>query len=432
MNNTASSSSSLQLKHLLNATIIVAALGYFVDIYDLILFSIVRIPSLKTIGISEFDSAKYGGWLLNIQMFGMLIGGLFWGILGDKKGRLSVLFGSILMYSLANILNGMVSTLPQYMVLRFVAGFGLAGELGAGITLVVEQMKKEHRGYGTMIVATIGVSGAIFGGLFGYYFGRIGEGWRICYYIGGTMGLALLVMRIGIFESGMFHKMKEQTHIQRGNFFMLFTSMKNLKKYVKCILIGWPCWYVIGILVFYSKEIAAALHVQGVIVPPLAVAASYAGTTFGDLLCGLISQWLKSRTKTILIYLIATVVALIFYFSLSNLSTTAFYWLIFIVGVGVGYWAVFITIAAESFGTNIRSTVTTTVPNFVRGSLIIISAMYTLSQTVLSSFFENLSHEKIIIDAAIITGIIVMALSIYAVLRMEDTFHKDLNYLEEK
>ncbi len=324
MQNSSTPYSTVHFKDLFSATIIVAALGYFVDIYDLILFNIVRIPSLKSMGISVIDSAHYGGWLINIQMLGMLVGGIFWGILGDKKGRLSVLFGSILLYSLANIANGMVQNLPQYMILRFIAGFGLAGELGAGITLVVEQMKKEHRGYGTMVVATIGVSGAIFGGLFGYYFGMKNDGWRICYYVGGAMGLALLVMRIGIFESGMFHKVKEQTHIQRGNIFMIFSSKKNISKYLKCILIGWPCWYVIGILVFYSKEIGEALHVHGAIVPPLAVAASYAGTTFGDFWCGVISQKLKSRRKTILIYLITTVIALIIYFLSSNVSANYF------------------------------------------------------------------------------------------------------------
>ena len=420
--------STIKFKDLFSATIIVAALGYFVDIYDLILFSIVRIPSLKSIGIAEIDSAHYGGWLINIQMLGMLLGGIFWGILGDKKGRLSVLFGSILLYSLANIANGMVQTLPQYMILRFIAGFGLAGELGAGITLVVEQMKKEHRGYGTMIVATVGVSGAIFGGLFGYYFGMKNDGWRTCYYVGGAMGLVLLIMRIGIFESGMFHKVKEQAHIQRGNIFTIFSSKKNISKYLKCILIGWPCWYVIGILVFYSKEIAAALHVQGLVLPPLAVAASYAGTTFGDFWCGVISQKLQSRRKTILIYLFTTVVALIVYFLSSNVSANFFYCMIFLVGTGVGYWAVFITIAAESFGTNIRSTVTTTVPNFVRGSLLIMSAIF----AGVKLFFNpvDFSAVQILIYAAIITGVIVLSISIYAAFRLEETFHKDLNYVE--
>jgi MFS family permease len=419
-----------KIKHLLNATLIVAALGYFVDIYDLILFSIVRIPSLKSIGINSKELIESNGLLLiNIQMFGMLIGGIFWGILGDKKGRLSVLFGSILLYSLANIANGMVTSLEQYKILRFIAGFGLAGELGAGITLVVEQMHKEHRGYGTTMVATIGVSGAIFGGLMGYFFGMHGEGWRTCYYIGGGMGLMLLIMRIGLMESGMFEQVKNQTHIKKGNLMLIFSDFNNLKKYIKCILIGWPCWYVIGILVTLSPEFSEALKINGKIVAPLAVAASYAGTTFGDLLCGIISQKLRSRTKTILIYLLATVVALIIYFMSSGISATMFYFVIFLVGTGVGYWAVFVTIAAESFGTNIRSTVTTTVPNFVRGSLPIISAIFTAFKLYFKN--NNYSKDNTLIYAAIITGIIVMAVSIYAASRMEETFHKDLNYVEQ-
>ncbi|MEY4875406.1 MAG: hypothetical protein RL708_555 [Bacteroidota bacterium] len=424
------SAPDFKIKYLLSATIIVAALGYFVDIYDLILFSIVRIPSLKTIGIIGKENIESNGLLLiNIQMLGMLIGGIFWGILGDKKGRLSVLFGSILLYSLANIANGMVTNLNQYMILRFIAGFGLAGELGAGITLVVEQMHKEHRGYGTTMVATIGVSGAVFGGLMGYFFGMHGEGWRTCYYIGGGMGLMLLVMRIGLFESGMFENIKHQTHVKRGNLFILLSDFKNLKKYIKCILIGWPCWYVIGILVTLSPEFAEALKVNGKIFAPLAVAASYAGTTFGDLLCGILSQYLRSRTKTILIYLLATVVALVIYFMSSGISATMFYFVIFLVGTGVGYWAVFVTIAAESFGTNIRSTVTTTVPNFVRGSLPIISAIFTGFRFYFKK--NDYSTDHTLIYAAILTGIIVMSVSIYAVLRMEETFDKDLNYVEE-
>lgn len=424
------SAPKFELKHLLSATIIVAALGYFVDIYDLILFSIVRIPSLKTIGIIGKENIESNGLLLiNIQMFGMLIGGIFWGILGDKKGRLSVLFGSILLYSLANIANGMVTNLNQYMILRFIAGFGLAGELGAGITLVVEQMHKEHRGYGTTMVATIGVSGAIFGGLMGYFLGMHGEGWRTCYYIGGGMGLLLLIMRIGLFESGMFEQVKNQAHVKRGNLMLILSDFNNLKKYIKCILIGWPCWYVIGILVTLSPEFSEALKINGKIVAPLAVAASYAGTTFGDLLCGIISQKLRSRTKTILIYLLTTVASLVLYFSSTGMSATMFYFVIFIVGTAVGYWAVFVTIAAESFGTNIRSTVTTTVPNFVRGSLPIISAIFTGFKFYFKK--NDYSSDHTLIYAAIITGVIVMAVSIYAVFRMEETFSKDLNYVEE-
>ena len=176
-----------------------------VDMYDLFLFSINRVSSLKSLHISGEQLLADGIMLLNLQMAGMLIGGIFWGIMGDKKGRLSVLFGSILIYSIANIGNGFVTTVTQYAVLRFIAGFGLAGELGAGITLVTEILPKERRGYGTTLVATVGIMGA----LLAYFVSHLFD-WRTAYFIGGGLGLILMILRVRVFESGMFMKLKEK------------------------------------------------------------------------------------------------------------------------------------------------------------------------------------------------------------------------------
>ncbi len=413
-------------KDYLSATIIVAALGYFVDIYDLILFSIVRKQSLIGIGVPIDKIQEIGLVLLNVQMIGMLTGGIFWGILGDKKGRLSVLFGSILLYSLANIANGLVQNTMQYGILRFIAGFGLAGELGAGITLVSEMLPKEKRGYGTMLVATIGVSGAVFAGFVGIFFETVVNGWRICYYIGGGLGLTLLFMRIGLFESGMYDAIKHH-EVKKGDFSMLFTNWVRFKKYLKCILIGLPIWYTIGILITFSPELAKAIGVVGEIKAAKAIMFFYAGVTVGDFLSGAMSQWLKSRKKVIVIFLLLLVVTLIPFFNANGITAATYYWIIVAVGIGAGFWAVIVTIAAESFGTNLRSTVTTTVPNFIRGALFFISLLFTYLQVLLKS---SLGKEQALIWSAIITGCIMIIIPLLTVFTMKETYGKELDYTE--
>lgn len=413
----------------LNKLIIVAALGYFVDIYDLLLFGVERTDSLNTILPNQFPgisaaslkilNATYGKLLLNWQMFGMLVGGLFWGILGDKKGRLSVLFGSILVYSIANILNGMVEDTNSYMVLRFISGFGLAGELGAGITLVSESMSKEKRGYGTMIVATIGVFGAVVAG----FMGDVITNWRYSFYLGGAMGLALLILRIGVFESGMFDAIKTETKVKKGNFAQLFSSKKNIIKYLSIIFVTVPVWYVMGTLVLFSPELSEKLGLAPkAITAGRAIMFAYTGITIGDIVSGLISQYLKSRKKTLAIFLILTVIGTILYFVFGGNSVTVFYSIVTFIGFATGYWAVFISTASELFGTNIRATATTTAPNFVRGSTILISL---LLDTIISVFCVDK------LQATIITGIIIISIGFVALYFLEETFHKDLNYVEE-
>jgi MFS transporter, putative metabolite:H+ symporter len=407
--------------------VVVAALGYFVDIYDLVLFGIFRIPSLKEIGLSGKELEDVGSLLLNVQMIGMLIGGFFWGILGDKKGRLSVLFGSILVYSIANILNAYVVNETQYILLRFFAGFGLAGELGAGITLVSEILKKEDRGWGTTFVATVGVSGAVFAG----WFGNLCDGdtylmgyqltWKTGYIIGGVLGFMLLLLRVGVFESGMFHKAKEENIIM-GSLSTLFNNKERIKRYFYCILAGLPIWYGVGILVFFSPELGKEMGVVGEIKPSLAVMFAYTGVTLGDLSSGLLSQLFRSRIKIIITFIALTALAVASYPFLAGASVAWLYFVCFLIGTFSGYWAVIITTSAEQFGTNIRATVATTVPNFIRASLVPVSFIY-----------GTVMHKWIGLDkvpSAMYTGVIVFAVALFAASRLKETFGKDLNYYE--
>lgn len=397
-----------------NLVVIVASLGYFVDIYDLILFQVVKLKSLTALGVAESMVDQEGTMLYNLQMLGMLTGGLLWGILGDKKGRVKVLFGSILLYSLANIANAFVTDLTTYGVVRFLAGIGLAGELGAGITLVSETMSKEKRGYGTMILVTFGALGAVFAGLVATKFE-----WGTSYIVGGCMGLLLLLIRMGTLESGMFKNMHHQ-EVKKGDFFLLFKSGKQFIKYLNCILIGLPVWFVIGLLVAYCVTFAKKTGVTGDITTGTAVMFSYIGLSVGDLISGLLSQWLKSRRKVVYIYLaLCAILSGVFLFS-TGLSVNAFYGLCLLLGIGTGYWALFVTIASEQFGTNIRSTVTTTVPNFVRGAVwpITIGFQYLVAGGTLE------------IKSAAIVGAVCIGLALIATFSVKETFGKDLDYME--
>lgn len=390
--------------------VMVAALGYFVDIYDLILFLIVKDPSLRELHIDQ----SAGATLLNIQMVGMLIGGVIWGILGDKRGRLSTLFATILIYSIANIANGFVQNLQQYEILRFISGLGLAGELGVGITLVSEVMSKESRGYGTAIVSGVGIAGAALGYLITHYFG-----WREAYFAGGGLGLALLIMRISVNESSMFSKAKKD-NVKRGNFFSLFTNKKRLLKYVYCILVGVPVWFVIGILIKDSKQFATIFHVNGEIEGGQSVMWHYIGASIGSFLTGFLSQWLHSRKKALYFSLSALIISVIVFFLCHDYSNTVFYFILFMLGVAQGYWAIFVTVASEQFGTNMRATVATTVPNFVRGATVFMSLAYVAIGS---------AHEGSLMGAAVVGGI-VLFLAFFSAWKLEETYGKDLDYIE--
>jgi len=404
----------LNKRSILGAAILVASMGYFVDIYDLLLFAVIRIPSLKSLGLSMHEVNSTGLLLLNVQMVGMLIGGIFWGILGDKRGRLSVLFGSIIIYSLANIANGLVHGTTGYLIWRFAAGFGLAGELGAGITLVAEILPRDKRGYGTLIIASVGVFGAVMAGFVANLFG-----WRTCYFIGGGLGLVLLLLRIGVAESGMFASLKRGA-VSRGNFFMLFNDRRRFARYLKCLLLGMPAWYLTGILVSFSNVFAQKMHVQGTISPAKAIMYCYAGLTAGDLISGLISQWWKSRKKVMILFLLISSLGVLTYFRMYGANQVLFYGICLALGFGAGFWTIFVTIAAESFGTNLRATVATTAPNFARGMLPLITLLFT-----------GLMHWFSYLQSGWITGIVCIGLSLAAALTIEETFSKNLDYIEQ-
>lgn len=392
--------------------VLVASLGYFVDIYDLLTFSIVRKASLLDIGVSPADVLPKGVFIINVQMFGLLLGGILWGVVGDKLGRIKVLFGSILLYSLANFANAYVHDVNTYAIIRFIAGIGLAGELGAGITLVSETLSKENRGYGTMIVAVIGLFGAAAAVMVAKH------GWQNAYKVGGGLGIVLLLLRIGTFESGMFKNI-EQTSVSKGNFFMLFTNWERFKKYIYCILIGAPLWYVVGILVTLSPEFGKALGAKDVLSAADGVLYTYIGIAVGDIFAGLLAQVTRSRKLTMAVFLLVSVVSVVIYLSSKGLTAGHFVWLCFFMGCSVGYWATFVTIASEQFGTNIRSTVTTTVPNFVRGSLIPINLGFT----------ALVAHYGMITSGYIMMGLLTL-IALFSLSQLKETFGKDLDYLE--
>ena len=404
-----------------NIAVIVAALGYFVDIYDLLLFTIVREPSLQGIGVDLSNGKQVlaaSTRIINWQMAGLLIGGIVWGIMGDKKGRLSVLFGSILLYSVANFLTGYVETIDQYAYARFAAGIGLAGELGAGITLVSELLPKEKRGIGTSLVAGIG----LFGAVFAYFTYDYTQNWRLCYKIGGVLGIGLLLLRISVAESGMFKEVKEQ-NVSRGNILMFFNNRARFRKYMLAILIGLPTWYVIGVLVNLSNRFATNLYGENAIISGKAIMYAYLGIAIGDILIGFVSQYFRSRKKALYIFYALCIIAGVLFFSPWNNADDRMYFICGFLGFSTGFWAIFVTMGAEQFGTNLRATAATTIPNMVRGGLLLINLLF-------KDFFQdNLGWN--LIDAAIVTGITVMVVTLISAYFTKETFHKDLNYVEK-
>lgn len=395
-------------------TIVVAARGYFVDIYDLILFSVVRIPSLKDLGLNETEVLDKGILLLNIQMAGMLLGGLFFGVWADKKGRLRVLLGSILMYSLATFLNAFVQNIETYAILRFVAGFGLAGELGIGITLVSELLPKEKRSYGTMAIATIGMCGALLAWPIAKHFD-----WRTAYIIGGVMGLALLLLRVGVLESDLFKK-AEQLPAKRGNILALFNHKERFYKFLACILVSVQLWYIMGILIALSPEFTSTIGISKDIVAGESIVYCYIGGILGGFLSSLISQILKSRIKALIVFMILSSAGIVGYFFLKDLSSSMFYAFCVYMGIAGGYWAIFVQVAAEQFGTNIRATATTMITNFGRATLI-----------PFSMFFVYLKSNYSLMFAGLFVGILTIVLSILPLFYLKESFYKNLDYIDE-
>ena len=406
-----------KLNHLFSLPVIVASLGYFVDIYDLLLFGIVRVPSLKDLGLNPDVS---GTLIMNYQMIGLLLGGILWGVLGDKKGRLSVLFGSIIVYSLANIACGFLPQFPMedktmvYALLRFIAGIGLAGELGAGITLVSESLPKELRAIGTSIVAGFGLFGAVVANLTVELSGN----WTTAYFIGGIMGLLLLLLRVGVVESGIYKDIEHTQSISKGNFFSFFTNWDRFVRYIKCIFIGLPTWFCIGILAVMANQFAPELGIN-TIIPGKAIMWAYVGISIGDFASGFISHALRSRKKAILYMMLFTIIGVVLMLYSGKISENKYYFFCTWLGLGTGYWAMFVTVASEQFGTNIRSTATTTIPNMVRGFL-----------PLMLLGFDFFKKTQSVITSASIIGLITFVLAIYATTTISETHNCDLNFTE--
>ncbi|HXC17848.1 MAG TPA: MFS transporter [Holophagaceae bacterium] len=405
----------------LTLPVLVGALGYFVDIFDLLLFPIIKTPSLSALGVAAGQQLEVGARLLNWQMNGLLLGGILWGVLGDKRGRRSVLFGSIALYSLANIGNAFVHSVEAYSACRFLAGLGLAGELGAAITLVSEALPKEARGYGSSIVAGVGICGAVVAGALGKIFTLHwpGHGWSYAFLTGGALGLLLLGLRMGLAESHLFEEVRQQT-VSKGNFLLLFTSRDRFFRFMRCILAGMPVWFVVGILVVNAESFAPALGVRGMVENGMAVAWGYAGGAVGDLLAGAVSQAFRSRRKAIAAYLSMATAGIIVFLLQRGLTAMEFYLLCAALGFSFGYWALLVTVASEQFGTNLRATVTTTVPNFIRGSL-----------TPMAFAFLAFKRHLGMLPAAAVVGAAVLLLAGLSVARMEESFGRDLDFLEE-
>ncbi len=402
---------------LFSLPVLVAALGYFVDVYDLLLFTIVRQPSVLAVGSSLETIIVDSAHIINWQMSGLLIGGILWGIIGDKQGRLKVLFGSILLYSVANILTAYVQTVDQYAYCRFVGGIGLAGELGAGITLVSEMLPKNKRGIGTSMVAGIG----LFGAVFAYFTFKYTQDWRLCYKIGGGLGFFLLILRVRVAESFMFESAK-LANINKGNFFMFCNSYKRFSKYIKAILIGLPTWFVIGVMVNYSNKFATGLYGDNLIDSGRSVMFAYIGIAVGDLLIGWVSQYFKSRKKALLLFYTLSIIGMALFFSAYNNTDSRMYAICAFLGFSTGYWAIFNQMAAEQFGTNLRATAATTIPNMVRGALPLINFLF------LDILQKSMGWT--IVQSGIVTGMIVMGITLLAFVFTEETYHKDLDYLE--
>ena len=402
---------------LLSLPVFVAALGYFVDVYDLLLFTIVRQTSVMSIGSTAETIIVDSAHIINWQMSGLLIGGILWGVLGDKKGRLKVLFGSILLYSVANILTSFVQNVDQYAYCRFIGGIGLAGELGAGITLVSEMLPKHKRGIGTSMVAGIG----LFGAVFAYFTFKYTNDWRLCYQIGGVLGFFLLILRVKVAESFMFESVK-LSKLAKGNFFMFFQNKKRFVKYITAILIGLPTWFVIGVLINYSNKFASSLYGINLIDSGRSIMLAYIGIASGDLLIGYVSQYFKSRKKALMLFYILSIIGMILFFSPFNNNDSRMYLICAFLGFSTGYWAIFNQMAAEQFGTNLRATAATTIPNMVRGALPLINFLF------LDILQKKLGWD--IVQSGMFTGAIVMMITLIAYFFTEETYHKDLDYLE--
>jgi MFS family permease len=355
-----------------------------------------------------------GEFLLSAQMLGMMIGGIVSGVIADKRGRVSVLFGSIVLYSLANILNGFVDDVTSYAIIRFLAGVGLAGELGAGITLVGESMSIEKRGYGTILVATLGGLGAVSAGLAGDFLP-----WRSAFIFAGVAGFLLLLLRMKAMETGIF-KSAQQTAKHSGSFFRIFHKRERTLRYMACIIMGVPIWYSVGLLITLSPELARENGLSS-LKTSLCFILFQCGVTFGDLTSGVLSQIFKSRKKILIAFMVLAVVSTALHFY-QLFHSSSIYLSALLIGTGCGYLSVFVTATSEHFGTNLRVTVTSTVTNFMRGAVTI---LIPLRIWVESTFSTTLSVSLMWV------GLLVWIPALLAVWWMPETYGRNLDFLED-
>ncbi|WP_027303121.1 MFS transporter [Rudanella lutea] len=406
------------LRPLLALPVIVSALGFFVDVYDMLIFNIVRVPSLESMGLTKEQIKLDGTFILNCQQAGLLLGGILWGVLGDRRGRMSVLFGSILTYSLANVACGFVQTVDQYALLRFIAGVGLSGEIGAAMVLVSEILPKEIRSYGSSLVAGIGYLGAGVA-----YLTQALFDWRTAFFVGGGMGLLLLLLRVSVLESGLYVTMKtENQHLSRGNFLHLFRNWDSTRKYLRCVAIGLPTWFIVGILATFANEFGEALGIAEPVKPGQCVMMIYLGLAAGDLLSGPFSHWLQSRRKAVIYLLISSLILSGVYLFTGIQSAQTLYGICLLLGFCTGYIAMYLTMVAEQYGTNLRATATTSAPSIVRGLLIPMSILY---QGIQREFSVSA-----LVSAGLV-GALVYALAFWSLAYTEETFAKDLDFVEE-
>jgi MFS family permease len=396
--------------------IIVSALGFFVDLYDIMALAAIGENSLKDIGVSENAIKGNLNYLQSMQMFGMLIGGFLWGIVGDKYGRLKVLFGSIILYSAFTLLNAFVTNTGQYVACRFLAGLGLAGELGAGITLVSEQMKKEKRGLGPAIIAGFGVLGAIVAVIVGKNYD-----WKTVYIVGGVLGFLLLILRFGVVESGLF-KMAKLAKASKGNFLIILRNKNYLKKFICILLVGIPGWFVNGVMMQFSNYISKSMGMDPIPDKGKVIIFFFVALSLGDVLGGLVSQWLKSRKKSIYIFLFAHLLMLLLFFTVARTSVQLYYAIFAGLGLTVGFVIQLFTLAAENFGTNIRTLVTSSGLNLVRGWVIPLGALFAWMNGPLH-IIEWKSVAIIAFSVALV--------SLLALTQLDETFHNDLEFVNE-
>jgi MFS transporter, putative metabolite:H+ symporter len=397
------------LLSLCEPTVLVCALGYFVDIYDLVLFGALRVQSLQSLSVAEENILRVGAQLLNAQMVGMLLGGFLWGIAGDQYGRRTVLFGSILLYSLANLGNAWVESLPAYAVLRFLAGVGLAGELGAAVTLVSEILPRSVRGYGSTLIGFFGFGGAVLATTLASQFS-----WRISYGLGGILGLLLLLARLNVVESPVYSK-RDGTP-----FWSLLIKPKTLRRFIPAAVVGVPIWFVAGVLTYLAPELGRQLGLTAPVTAAFAILWSYLGSLLGDLLGGVLSQRLKSRKKTIALFLALLAFSVAAYlWGIRGGTPAQFYFTCFFLGVGNGYWALFVLMVSEQFGTNVRATATSVAPNLVRASVIPIVWL-----------FQIVARSLGMLGSAWVLGAGCIAVAAVSLLLLPETFDRDMDFVE--